>query len=432
MWGSYPHTAKIVSAPSGVTIGEWLAQDGFGDLTVDEDYLNLSWATPTAGTHSIIVSINDQTGNNVVVRFTLNVGNNYYYIGTSAAGTGDGSSYANRATLSSAQVFGSQSGNASPALNKILCFTNGDYTINDDLSFTASKPCGVCVYNGHTATILAASPTYQIRIKTSDFFWSGVKLKNFGNAAGFRIATGEVYDRCTVWKTEFIDFVGVDGAQNNESCWFCDSTGTSVKRQNFLFSEITFTNCQEVCAFDWYNVHGLVDRHTWNTNLTTIKEPIWFPKASCDYEIRHCKFDNTSISFPDGDAVLLPYNNEQLSRVKGLLRFNFVRTGATGNTVNWNGAENGAGNNYPADGHDDRNTYIGGSIVARQWGGGDHINFSSDVIQNTAAGVVADVGAYTIVNGECVGTSGIVDSNGRLTGSYVSYRGTRGAQIYKP
>lgn len=433
MWGSYPHAAEIISAPTGVTIGEWLDVDGFGDLAVNESYLNLSWPNPTAGTHSISVRINDQTGANVVARFTLTVGENYYYVGTSAAGSGDGSSYANRATLASAQILGSQVANASPALNKILCFTNGEYTIAEDLSFTSIKPRGVCVYNGHTATVVAGSPTYQIRIKTHDFFWSGVKVKSFGNAAGFRIATGEVYDRCSVWRTEFIDFVGVDGASNNEAGWFCDSTGSSVKRQNFLFSEITFTNCHEVCAYDWYGVHGLVDRHVWNTNLSTIKEPIWFPKASCEYEIRHCKFDNTTVTFPDNDAVIYPYNSEIDSRVKGVVRFNFVRIGATGQTVSWNGAENGAGNNYAADGHDDRNSYVGGKMIARLWGGGDHIDFLSEVIQNAAGGVAETTGAYTIVNTECVGVSGIVDSNGRLTGTYnTNYRGKRGSQIFKP
>jgi len=428
MWGSFPHCYRILSAPSGWSIGEWLVADGYGDLVVNNAYGTLSNSNPSAGTHNIVVGIWDMTGAFIRVTFSIVVGAYGLFAAPAATGTGDGSTAANAMALIDAHV---AVDGLSPAKNKILYLRGGDYTWSGDFVVSTNKSLAIVAYRSEVPNLISGVLGQQFRLKSSDAFVKGLKLTGWGDAAVFR-TDQTYYERQSVWRCEIVDAFGkytidppTDPA-NNEAGWFIDSTTNASKRQNFLFSEITFVNCHEICGFDWYSVKGLIERQVWNTNKATLGEPIWFPKASCEYDMRLLRFDNVVPTSTDNNqGVLMPYNSEILSRAKGHLRYNFVRCNASVSAVVWNGASND-GDDYPADGHDDRNTYIGGKVVSRSYGG-DLITYTNDVMQNVDAGPLPSSTGYA-VSGGSLGTSGVVDSNGRLVNT--ANRGLHGAQIY--
>lgn len=428
MWGSFPHCYQILSAPIGWTIGEWLVADGYGDLVVNSAYGTLSNSNPSAGTHNIIVGIWDMTGAFVRATFSIVVGAYGFFAAPAATGTGDGSTAANAMALIDAHV---AVDGVSPAKNKILYLRGGDYTWSGDFVISTNKALAVVAYRSEVPNLISGVLGQQFRLKSSDAFVKGLKLTGWGDAAVFR-TDQTYYERQSVWRCEIVDAFGkytidppTDPA-NNEAGWFIDSTTNASKRQNFLFSEITFVNCHEICGFDWYSVKGLIERQVWNTNKATLGEPIWFPKASCEYDMRLLRFDNVVPTSTDNNqGVLMPYNSEILSRAKGHLRYNFVRCNASVSAVVWNGASNSP-NDYAADGHDDHNTYIGGKVVSRSYGG-DLITYTNDVMQNADGGPLPSSTGYA-VSGGSLGTSGIVDSNGRLVNT--ANRGLYGHQIY--
>lgn len=422
MWGSFPHCYQILSAPIGWSIGEWLVADGYGDLVVNSAYGTLSNSNPSAGTHNIVVGIWDMTGAFVRATFSIVVGAYGFFAAPAATGTGDGSTAANAMALIDAHV---AVDGLSPAKNKILYLRGGDYTWSGDFVVSTNKSLAIVAYRSEVPNLISGTSGQQFRLKSSDAFVKGLKLTGWGDSAVFR-TDSTYYDRQSVWRCEIVDALGNPSIANNEAGWFVDSTGNSTKRQYFLFSEITFTNCHEVCAFDWYSVKGLMERQVWNTNKSTLEEPIWFPKASCEYDMRLLSYDNTTPTSADNNqGVLMPYNSEIQSRAKGHLRFNFVRCNSSVTAVIWNGASN-SGDDYPADGYDDRNTYINGKVISRDYGG-DFITYTNDVMQNADGGPLPSSTGYA-VSGGSLGASGVVDSNGRLVNT--ANRGLYGHQIY--
>lgn len=422
MWGAFPHVYRILSAPSGWSIGEWLVVDAFGDLVPNDAYGTLSNANPSAGTHNIVVGILDAAGSLVRASFTISVGNNGFFAAPTATGNGSGSDANNCMALSDAHLAGEA---ASPSAQKILFLRGGTYNWSGDFILNANKSIAVVNYRNEAPNITNSVVGAQFRLKTNDTFVKGITLTGWGDSAVFR-TDNSFYSRQVVWRCTIVDAMGRPGSANNEAGWFVDSTQNSTKRPYFMFSEINFINCHECSAFDWYSVKGIMERMTWTTNKTTIEEPIYFPKASCEYDMRWLNYNNTTATSADNNqGVLMPYNSETLSRVKAQMRFNFIKTHPSVSCVVWNGASN-PGTEFPADGYDSRNTYIGGKVVSRDYGG-DLITYTNDVMQNSNSGPLPTSTGY-VVSGGSLGSSSIVDADGRLVNS--ANRGLHGHQIY--
>jgi len=95
-FGSWPYYFEIdaTSAAKGITVGSWLTTSG-DKLIVGADYGVVSWSNPTAGSHTITVTVNFQDGTTPLnVTWTLEVTNTgtIYVDGTLGNDTtGDGS-----------------------------------------------------------------------------------------------------------------------------------------------------------------------------------------------------------------------------------------------------------------------------------------------------------------------------------------------------
>ena len=119
-WGARPYIYKILSAPSGWSIGEWLVLDGFGNLAINDAYGTLSNSNPSAGLHSIVVGIWSADGSEFLrATFSITFGNYGFFAAPADTGTGDGSSAAN--CMDFATAYGNDD-TVSPAKDKILYF----------------------------------------------------------------------------------------------------------------------------------------------------------------------------------------------------------------------------------------------------------------------------------------------------------------------
>lgn len=433
-FGAYPYYVSAVSLPAGATIGSWLVTDGFGDLVEDNNYLTLIWDSPTTGTHAISVTITDQQGASVNYSWTLTVATtNHYFAASSATGDGSGSSPSNFAAISG--VYGINDAAVSPAQGKILVLGTMDFTFNFGWHFDATKkPNSIINYPG-TTPIFRAGGTSASFIRNSPDNWiSGIKFFGFGGGSGSGpssvVWSADDIDRVGGWRNTFEDCFGTVGASDNESCWYFGDNGAPI-RQYIYHGENTYTNCVDICAFDFYACSMMFERDTFTTTQVTLTEPIWFPKGSNQWEMRRLRFDNPLSTLPTS-GVLACYNNELGGRhTIAQSRYNFVRgnQAEAGFSTLWNAATT----SQSADCYDERNTLIGGYMSSRVGTGTALVTFDSDAVQNIFGGYGfwEQDAAYVEFNTEAQAVSGVFDSNGRLTGSYAtSYRGKRGSQIW--
>ena len=421
-FGAYPYAAQIVSAPSGSTIGEWLAPNIHGDLAPTSAYTKITIPAQSAGDYTIAVRIFDQAGDSVISIWTLNVGNNYYYAAPTAAGTGDGSSRANAASWATA--YGADDAAVSPALGKTLELASGSYSFSQSVDINANKPRAWVNQDGTQPEFVAAVPEVRFGLKRDGIHLRGMKIT--GVTDGPVMETVNFYERQSIDQIEFNACIGDAAGSFNEAGWFIWSTNNATKRPYFWADEITYTNCHELAGFDWYSVSpGIFERSEWVTNESMLMEPIWYPKASCDIDIRHLTFDNDVIDFDANGTVILIGNNETYSSASCHVRFCFVRTQQDSNlnSVTYNSSINASS----IDNWDDHNTYLGGKVTAKNFNGDDMVNFSNVVIVNVVGGVGTPEGGGATIIDSLTGTSGIVDADGRITDSN---RGIIGYQIY--
>jgi hypothetical protein len=340
-----------------------------------------------------------------------------------AAGDGDGSSRANAASWATA--YGADDAAVSPALGKILELASGSYSFSQSVAINANKPRAWVNQDGTQPEFVAAVPEVRFGLKRDGIHLRGFKITGVTDAPVME--TVNFYERQSIDQIEFNACIGDAAGSFNEAGWFIWSTNNATKRPYFWADEITYTNCHELAGFDWYSVSpGIFERSEWVTNESMLMEPIWYPKASCDIDMRHLNFDNEAIDFDANGTVILIGNNETYSSASCHVRFCFVRTQQDSNlnSVTYNSSINASS----IDNWDDHNTYLGGKVTAKNLGGDDLVNFSNTVIVNTLGGIGGEAGGATSEN-MLVGTSGIVDASGRITDSN---RGIIGYQIWSP
>lgn len=432
-FGSPPYYIDSSTFPSGAISGEWLATDGFGDLVVDDQYLNITWPTPVAGTQSWSATIKDQAGTSLTLTWSTVTGtSNHYFCAVTATGSGNGSSPSNCATF--ANAYNGSATTVSPAKDKVLVCRGGNYT--HDFSFIANatyKPIAIVAYPGESPIFDGASAG-NWQLKSSDAVMIGLKLKNYKSSTGtdYAVATDVAADRQLLWKLTYESCNGNTAVSNNEACWYTNDIYPSY-RQYSVMSQITFINCYDICAFDNYAMRNCVyDRHVWTTDQVTMTEPVWFPKGSCvDYHIQYMNFDNPTVE--NVNAIINIYNSDPngINLCGGVASYNFVRAKSGGSTQ-------GIGTNQSSTAHSTnskaiRNTLISAYVLSSNFNitGPSSIALVSNGIQNNPQ-VFEDgtPGSAVITNGECQQNSGVFDSNGRLTGTYATnYNGKRSAQM---
>src|SRR4051812_34834353 len=89
-FGAWPFRYELLTAPTGMTIGSQLQSSG-GELVAGPDYGVITWAQPTAGSHSVSVKVTDQTSVVQTVSFTLSVSaSGWVFLNPAAATNGSG------------------------------------------------------------------------------------------------------------------------------------------------------------------------------------------------------------------------------------------------------------------------------------------------------------------------------------------------------
>jgi len=406
-FGARPYSYKILSAPAGWSIGEFLTTDELGDLTAGDSYGTLSNTNPTAGDHTIAVGIWSADGNEFVrAVFTINFGNHGFFAAPANTGNGSGSDANN--CMAFATAYGADD-TISPAKNKILYCRGGNYTLTNIPAAGVDKPRAVVNYRSETPRFISSVLDGQINLKSSDLMFKGIEFVNFGESAVLR-TYGTYYERQAVWRCKIVDAFGNAAQAKNEAGWFVDRA-SGTKRPDFLFREIEFVNCHEVAGFDWYEVSGVITRQKWTTNKTTIEEPIWYPKAGCSVDISFLTFDNPTTIFDSSVIGAINIgNNEVYTSGTAHVRFCFIRTESNANAIVFNTSINASS----VDNWIDHVTLVGGKFVAKNYNGDDMVFVDRCVIQNTAGAVLMPEGGGATVTNTLAATSGLVDASGRL------------------
>lgn len=435
--GAYPYYAEVLTAPTGFTVGAFLAADGYGDLVEDSAYCTASYPNPVAGTHSISVKITDQEGSYKIINYDLVVGTaNHFFTAPAATGDGSGSSPSNCAAWST--VYGATFTTVSAAKDKVLVARAGTYTHGTQFKMdSAYKPCSLINYPGELP-IFDGSTGGHWEYNSPDCIIAGCKFLNYkyDTTANHFLVTNTEVSRCQLWRNQFD---GCDGSadlnvRDNESIWHCSSTGAGL-RQYLMMAENTYTNCYNVCAFDFYTTdHILVEREVFTTTQVTMADSVWIPKGSnTNYCLRRLKFDNPN-SIPFGTAgIIAGFGNSLVATASGEICYNFIRCDGAFDSpsIQWNQSSNAVNsvNNYSY-----RNSSIGAPIGIKNFFSNNFVYLIGEAIQHNPifeADTPTVGNGYTNANADCQAFTGVFDANGRLTGSYnTGYRGKRGSQIF--
>lgn len=255
--GSYPYQWSIVSAPEGVTV------DGTFAWSTKEAHGTLQWATPTAGDHVIVVRCVDQELNTAVVTIELNVAeSNGVWVDADniSSGARDGSRadpwgsiaemYAGKQSPSAAEIDYSDTTHA----DKILILAAGTYTVPEAngassvLQLGANKPKN---WIGdpdvaRTAVVLDISSAYLSWNQGTPDDIALMHLTLDGSAttaANPRAAAfNNTRNRATFWDLTISDYAGGSSNTDNPDAIYCADSGAGQERNYICAANIEFVN----------------------------------------------------------------------------------------------------------------------------------------------------------------------------------------------
>ena len=419
--------AVIESAPAGMTVGIGLSENGYGDLWPDENALNLKWPNPVEGTYPIVIRVYKQL-QSIVVRFTLVCSTeNHWFVSPTAMGTGDGLSPQNAASWENTYLGDSTN---SPAKGKILYCRGGTYAgsasgyqLNPNFN-----PINIVGFPGETARF---TDWTFINSVTDDVYMGNLTIADLYLTSEGRKAAiflGGLRHRHTSFKITF-DNLTDNSMPYNQSCHFTD--GIVGNRQNIVVTQCKTINCT-VPLVEFYSVdRPLVERNQFiiNNGITSLSRSSIFYKA--DYaggQICYNEFNNPDVTV--GQFIYL-FGSNYRSTPESLTQADY-------NTVNSAG---GVAFHLNSDGYEmksvnyiRRNSIRGARIFPHASGLIGSYSYidknATENIDGNTRGVATSgyppIGNYT-VTGEIASTSGVFDSNMRLTDA--SKIGTVGAQI---
>lgn len=438
-----------VRVAGGSGIRFWVLRQGAPGMTIDNGAFdesgkwsygeagNLKWGNPVVGSYTIIVDVFDQT-DQVTFIWTHTcdeAGDTTKHIigAPTSQGTGDGSSPANAMGL--AQFYLGDT-TISPTRNKCLHLLGGDYSLAPKFNMNPAY---------HSTNIGAYAdqvPRFscQFEDKGEDRFLGKIEFHDFVVTGGGLIQTIGFYERLVDYKIRCMR-IAKSGGANNQSCRYTNGIN-GFFRKHLVSTQFYLEDCQ-LQAFETYSIGShLYERDNYkivNPAITTLPggTPIWFPKAGIQFtEISNCTFDNININ-AGTEGVLYPYNagtffgsnpDDQVCTI--VCDYNIVRCAGGTNTMS-NRASNGASYPVTANVYIRRCTLEGGGVGSENFEpeiSARTTYFIANAIQNPNGGVAPDAVNAIISQDECSGVSGVLDANGNLTGAFLSYLYTRGAE----
>ena len=439
---AYPHLVMLGSGPR-----LWVLRQGAPGMvirngTFDEngkwtlgDAGVLEWDNPVSGTYEIIVDVFDQIGQ-ITWRYTHVCGDvsKHIIVSTSGAGTGDGSSAANAMSWANAYLGDTT---LSPTQGKVLHLLGGDYTAALYQIFPQYHSRNIVHYGADDPA--NGSPKFQCRFNDQGGHRviAGIEFNDMDWPSNGIIQTGVNADYFLSWRNRFINIRNsTDGSSDNESCHTSMGTGGAYFRKGYVAYQnyyedvgIAFTDMFSLEEF----VNGNEEAVHLNPAYTTRGvNPGWYAKSGCKFiEISHNRFDNPTVSAGSGGIVHIQNAATQGGYARGFAEYNFIRCNG-GNAIRSNSASNG----LPIDAINwiRRNDVIGGDITTNNYdsgvGGNRFTHFIANAIQNSDSatdGIDQNSGGYDVAQHECVGASGVFDSEGNLIGAFIEYLYTRGS-----
>lgn len=439
---AYPYLAMLGASPYF-----WVLRQGAPGMTIangtfDEngkwtwgDGGTLYWDNPVAGTYQIVVDMFGQSGH-VTWRHEHVCGDatKHIIVSPSGAGTGDGSSAANAMPWANAYLGDTT---LSPTQGKILHLIGGDYTATIYQIFPQYHSRNIVHYGVDNP--LNGNPRFRCRFNDqgSYRFISGIEFNDMDWGANGIIQTDVNRNYFLSWKNRFINIrQAPDSSSDNESCHTSMGTSGTFFRKGYVAWNNYYEDV-EIAATDMFSLEEFLNGNevfTFTNPAYTTRgvNPVWYAKSGVMFsQITNNRFDNPNVSAGSGGVVHIQNAGTQGSYARGFAEYNFIRCNG-GNAIRSNTADN----NLPIEAinYIRRNDVIGGSVDAKNFDVAPDQSrftfFDSNAIQNAQfanGGVTTDSAGYSVLRHECVGSSGVFDGSGNLTGAFIAYLYTRGS-----
>lgn len=445
--GAFPYVAVVDDAPSGYQLSN--------DPT-SPDYLVLKFTPSANGTFPIVVRLYDANGANLInINYTFTVSTDWCVFcdptGVDSAGRGSFASPFKTIHYARNNTTG----------GKALILKNGTYTDTQmGISFGSGAINSLLAWERRQAIIdmsanVQTTPNILFYINNAHTLIQGIHFRNPMNQvnnprwfSGSAVTDYVFQDDCR------FEINGRSGTVNddNVSCFFLGDTG-GTSRRFVAQTRCSFDGLVGLSngwsTFDFYTTRYWVcmnNEYSNQISAGTSAGVLW-PKGR---NVRDGDIKLNTFTSAYGGGVIDAYlgNDAFENNVTGNLDicFNLIRS--NGQFGLWVGRTDSAGTRLPV--WSRRNTYINAIIMIFNRSFPVTFTSDSDVIQSTISStdpwkvVIRDSNdpenvyrplsfnpnlTATITNYDCHANSGVVDSNGILTGSYAAQRGLRGHEV---
>lgn len=450
--GCFPYKWTLSGQPTGMEIEEDLDPTSFAMRSA---HGRITWTTPTAGTHTFIIRCTDQEGTTVSRQVSLNVADSNAIWVDGTLGTDSVAAAGTKAApfAKIANWYGGAGGTGvagdradTTYANKIVIYRSGTYVVPEDetaakINMGSNKPCTHVAYYGETVELDCANSamrwagsngagnidrvemlgltfsdeneadftgTYQVFFTGCPAIFCDHTIKNFKNGGttgsdnpgGIRMSDSGYTDYVQIRNVSATGFGG--GTNMGGNAGFIMLFG-------LRYYEINNVQC---LSQDGVTFAGIHQKHDHQYGVS-----------------RLCKIMGGN------------YGNQFVGCIAGLeedhdgyneWEYNLLQTTASNRPAIVLGIGAGTGTQGPNQAIR-RNTLLVGTANLTSVGTANTIDLSANVIQNTAGGWTINAswtGLYTAQIADLAATSGLVDSDGLLTGSNrTTYLGKKGWEI---
>jgi hypothetical protein len=447
MGGSNPRIYEIVKGPAGLTLGQFLVRDSDGDYVADPDYGLLTLNNPVLGRYRIVIRCTDQLGAYVAIKFTLVVAyGKHMFIAPVARGTADGLTYEN-AKAESSVILNSGS---SPALNRVMVLTAGEYTSTNEISL--NKTAGSCSVIGYPGEV--AIWKNKINYHSDDCTIGFITVKDASTTDFGIIRSYGGNHRLASYYNTFDHCFNADVPSANNQCVHGFSSAGAWRKNIVMFNNL-YLDCDKLCAFDLYNCDTVLSQFdVWITSsnpaLANQTKSVWFPKARYrQVEISFNRYDNPHVT-GRASGIIQAYNGTDGNGftqyvTSSHIEYNFINCSASEAAVASNGAANAPAGVTPFAVFTNkirRNSILNGGVSSLNYDTSYGVNRRTHLNKNaiqTASGTPPSTTQMGILPLEqwfestnpLSGVS-LFTAAGKLKPEFSAQRGITGAQVYKP
>jgi hypothetical protein len=447
--GRYPYNAVIDQAPAGATISN--------DPSDKQNYLVLRFTPTQNGTETINVRLYDATGAEMKrIRYTFTTSTDWCVFADPVAGVDAPTSGSFAAPFKSIHYARNNTTGG-----KALILKNGTYTDTQlGVTLSSSSVNSILAWSRRQAIIDLSSnaqttPNILFYINSSNVSTQGLVIRNPQNlVASPRIFSGDTATHYVYQDDCAFEINGRSGTSNsdNVSCFFLGATN----RHHVAQTRCEFSGFVGLAngwsSFDFYGTENFTvecntirDQSTANSSGAGM---LWPKGAGCkNGDIRNNIFPTVH-----SGALIDVYlgNAGGVDNVTGNIDISFNYIKASGNAGIWVARADQTGIRLPV--WSRRNTIDNGCIMIFRRSFAVNFSSDSDVIQtalsssaphkvllrdsNDASNVyrpLTDMATLTasVTNYDCHANSGVIDSNGILSGAYAQHRGQRGHEIMR-